>query len=126
MRSPMYVKNVFLAGALFGLTLVVAGVSAQNPPPAPAPAAPAGRGQAAPPQPPRGRGPATFPAQQRPPADPAVAARGKTIYEGYCQMCHAADLRGAAGPNLLRSAAVLNDKEGELIAPVIRGSLAPR
>jgi cytochrome c oxidase cbb3-type subunit 3 len=120
----MYAKNGILAGALLGLTLVVAGVSAQNPAPA---APPAGRGQAAPPpQAPRGRGPATFPAQQRPAADPAVAARGKAIYEANCQMCHAADLRGAAGPNLLRSGPVLNDKEGEIIAPIIRGSLAPR
>jgi cytochrome c oxidase cbb3-type subunit 3 len=121
----MHRTHVFLGGALLALTLVVATVGAQTPAPA---APPAGRGQGAapPPQAPRGRGPATFPAQQRPPADPAVAARGKMIYEGNCQMCHAPDLRGAAGPNLLRSGNVLADKGGDLLAPIIRGSLAPR
>src|SRR5262249_6342033 len=36
---------------------------------------------------------------------------------------HAADLRGATGPNLLRAQAVLSDQTGELMAPIIRGSL---
>jgi cytochrome c oxidase cbb3-type subunit 3 len=52
-----------------------------------------------------------------------VAARGKALYEANCQMCHAADLRGATAPNLLRSQSVLADQEGELLAPVIHGSL---
>jgi cytochrome c oxidase cbb3-type subunit 3 len=90
--------------------------------PAPAaPQAPAGRGQA-----PGGRGRAggraVFPAQQRPLADPAVVARGKTIYEINCRSCHGPDLRGGdmGGPNLLRSQLVLNDQHGELILPVVR------
>jgi cytochrome c oxidase cbb3-type subunit III len=116
----MKVTSGPLAVLFVGLALVVADVGAQNaPPPAAAPAAPAGRGQGRG----RGRGPATFPAQQREPADPAVASRGKALYEMHCQTCHAADLRGATGPNLLRSQSVLSDHEGELIEPVVHGSL---
>lgn len=91
----------------------------QTPAPQTPPAAPAGgRGQ--------GRG-ATFPAQQRVPGDPAVVARGKTLYEINCRACHGADLRGGdiGGPNLLRSQLVLNDQHGELILPVVRNGRMP-
>jgi cytochrome c oxidase cbb3-type subunit III len=69
----------------------------------------------------QGRG-AVFPAQQRPPGDPAVIARGKTIYSTTCSACHGVDLRGGqlGGPNLLRSQLALNDQDGELIVPVIQ------
>ena len=65
---------------------------------------------------------ATFPAQQRPPGDPALIARGRNIYDISCRSCHGADLRGGdlGGPNLLRSQLVLNDQQGELMRPVIR------
>jgi cytochrome c oxidase cbb3-type subunit 3 len=90
--------------------------------------APAGRGGAAPdPAAPAGgqrggRGPATFPAQQRPPGDPALIAKGRGIYSVSCSACHGNDLRGGqlGGPNLLRSQLVLNDQDGELIQPVIQ------
>lgn len=112
----MLAKNGLMAAAFLGLTIVV-GVAAQDaPPPAPAPPA-GGAGQG------RGRSLATFPAQQRPPGDPAVVARGKTLYEMNCQVCHGADLRGATGPNLLRSQVLLSDLSGELIEPVVHGSL---
>src|SRR3990170_7460184 len=64
-------------------------------------------------------GVASFPAQQRDPADPAVVARGRAIYDTECRRCHGADLRGGeqGGSNLLRVPAVLNDREGELIQP---------
>ena len=70
----------------------------------------------------RGRGQATFPAQQRPPGDPAMIARGQQIYGVTCRACHGADLRGGdmGGPNLLRSQLVLNDQHGELIQPVVK------
>jgi cytochrome c oxidase cbb3-type subunit 3 len=73
----------------------------------------------------RGRGPATFPAQQRPPGDSALIARGRALYDVNCRSCHGADLRGGdmGGPNLLRSQIALNDQKGELILPVIKGSL---
>src|SRR5215468_4004730 len=68
-----------------------------------------------------GRGPETFPAQQRAPADSAVIERGKTLFSIHCSGCHGPDLRGDEGPNLLRSQLVLNDQHGELIRPVIYG-----
>ena len=37
---------------------------------------------------------ASFPAQQRPLGDAAMIARGKTLYEIHCRLCHGADLRG--------------------------------
>jgi cytochrome c oxidase cbb3-type subunit 3 len=121
MKPRIQAKNVLLGAAFLGLTLIVAHVAAQDAAPAP-PAAPPN----APEQGQRrgGAARATFPAQQRPPGDPAVVARGKALYEMHCQSCHAADLRGATGPNLLRSQTVLSDRDGELIAPVIHGSLA--
>jgi cytochrome c oxidase cbb3-type subunit 3 len=66
--------------------------------------------------------PGTFPAMQRPKADPEVVERGKAIFGVQCVACHGADARGGQlnGPNLLRSQLVLADKNGELIAPVIR------
>ena len=90
----------------------------------PVPAAPgaqgnrggAGRGAAA---------PTNFPAQQRPAGDPAIVARGNTLYGIHCRSCHGADLRGGeqGGINLLRSQLVLNDQNGELIFPVVRDGL---
>jgi cytochrome c oxidase cbb3-type subunit 3 len=111
----MHLRNAVVGGAFLGLTLVIGRVSAQNAAPQ-APPAPPAQGQ-------RGNSRATFPAQQRPPGDPATVARGKALYEMNCQSCHAADLRGASGPNLLRSQTVLSDHEGELLEPVVHGSL---
>jgi cytochrome c oxidase cbb3-type subunit III len=69
--------------------------------------------------------PTNFPAQQRPPGDPALVTRGNTLYGINCRSCHGADLRGGeqGGPNLLRSALVLNDKSGESIFPVVRDGI---
>lgn len=69
-------------------------------------------------------GVASFPAQQRDPADPALVARGRAVYDTECRRCHGADLRGGeqGGSNLLRVPAVLNDREGELLQPIIQGS----
>ena len=68
------------------------------------------------------QGPARFPAHQRPPVDPAVLERGRGVYVGSCGACHGVDARGGqlGGPNLLRSQLVLNDQDGELIAPVVK------
>src|SRR4249919_3812196 len=105
------------ASALMLASLAVQ-IAAQGPPPA-APA-PAGQPPAAQAPAGRGRGPATFPAQQRPPGDPAMIARGQQIYAATCRACHGPDLRGGdmGGPNLLRSQRVLNEQNGELIEPV--------
>ena len=114
-----------LAAAGLGAAMfVVARAESQTPQPPPAPVQqppvqqpPAGRGQ-------RGGGaPQGFPAQQRPPGDPAVIAKGKTQYELICAACHGRDLRGGdmGGPNLLRSLLVLGEvTPGEAIGPVIK------
>jgi cytochrome c oxidase cbb3-type subunit 3 len=103
-------KNTLAAAAVILMTSVAMKLAAQGPPPA-------GQGQGG-----RGRGFATFPAQQRPPGDPALIARGKTLFEVNCRLCHGADLRGGdqGGVNLLRSNLVLTDQNGELILPVVK------
>ena len=117
MRSTL---SLAAAGCLLLGTIAVRAGEQGGPPPTPPP----GGGQAPPAAPGRqgggGRG-ATFPAQQRPPGDPALIAKGATIYGIHCRACHGVDLRGGdiGGPNLLRSQLALNDQEGELIGPVI-------
>jgi cytochrome c oxidase cbb3-type subunit III len=125
------VAHAITAAGLVASMFVVARADAQNPaaqPPPPQPATPtpqqppAGRGQG------RGPRPESFPAQQRPPGDPAVIARGKTLFEATCAFCHGKDLRGGenGGPNLLRSEVTLTDKAGEMIAPIVRGARADK
>ncbi len=116
-------RNSLAFAAILCVTCIAGRPAAQGQPPAPAPAPQ----QAPPAQPPaqggRGRGQATFPAQQRTLADPAIIARGKTLFEINCRLCHGADLRGGdmGGVNLLRSNLVLTDQHGELILPVVKG-----
>ena len=113
-------RTLLATGAYLFVACVAVKLAAQGAPPAPPPA-PAGAQQPAAPQG-RGRGAATFPAQQRPPGDPVLIKKGNGIYDVYCRACHGADLRGGdqGGPNLLRSQVVLNDQSGELILPVVR------
>jgi cytochrome c oxidase cbb3-type subunit 3 len=126
--------HAMAATGLVASMLVVTRADSQTPPPQPAPAQPPPAGTPPPQggQPPGGRGraagPGTFPAQQRPPGDPAVVARGKTLYEATCAFCHGRDLRGGenGGPNLLRSEVTLTDKAGEQILPIVRGSRAEK
>lgn len=123
MRPRIGFAAAFLVPACIAVGLA-AQVAPQTPPPQGGPPAPAGgRGQG------RGQGRgATFPAQQREVADPAIIARGKTLYEINCRACHGADLRGGdiGGPNLLRSQLVLNDQHGELMLPVVKnGRMTP-
>ena len=68
----------------------------------------------------QGRGFVAYP--QRPPADPASVERGKALYGINCTFCHGAEVRGGdgGGPNLLRSTTVLEDRNGELLAPLIK------
>ena len=116
-------RNSLAFAAILFVTCIAGRLAAQGQPPAPAPTPQ----QAPPAQPPaqggRGRGQATFPAQQRTLADPAIIARGKTLFEINCRLCHGADLRGGdmGGVNLLRSNLVLTDQHGELILPVVKG-----
>jgi cytochrome c oxidase cbb3-type subunit III len=47
--------------------------------------------------------------------------RGRAAYGVNCNFCHGSDARGGeGGPNLLRSQLVLDDQNGELIAPVVQ------
>lgn len=102
----MRVINAVLSAAIVCCALAFLAV-AQTPPPAPSIPPPAAA------QPP------AFP--PHPPADPAVVARGKALYGVNCNFCHGSDARGGeGGPNLLRSALVLNDQKGELILPVVQ------
>jgi cytochrome c oxidase cbb3-type subunit 3 len=131
MMQPKYRTMTAAFLLLWGVTFTRAQTAQQPAAPAPAPPAQAPPAQA-PQQPPAGRGrgaqPGTFPAQQRSPGDPALIERGRGVYSATCASCHGVDLRGGqlGGPNLLRSLVVLNDKEGELISPIIKGSRAER
>lgn len=118
--------------ALLCLILAVTLRAAPQGPPPPTPP-PGGQAQAPPVQGGRGAGGQAgrgFPAQQKPLADPAVIARGKTLYEINCRACHGGDLRGGdiGGPNLLRSQIALNDNDGESIGEIVRtgrGNMVP-
>lgn len=87
-----------------------------------------------PPQPPSGGGrrgtvitsPRTaYP--DRPKGDPAAIARGRALYRVNCAFCHGADTRGGdSGPSLLRSSVVLDDQQGERIAPVVQNGRTDR
>ena len=112
------------ATAVATAALVVSTLYAQAPPPQapPAQAPPAAPAQG------RGRGPGVFPAQQRPPGDPAVVARGKALFGVTCALCHGQDLRGGQlnGPNLLRSQLVLSDTDNTSIVRVIHSGRPER
>jgi len=72
----------------------------------------------------RGAPPPAFP--KRSPADPAALERGKALYSTNCQFCHGADTRGGdAGPSLLRSQLVQDDRGGELVATVLASGRPP-
>jgi len=77
-----------------------------------------------------GRGAITSPRNaypDRPPDDPESVARGKALYGVNCQFCHGADIRGGdSGPSLLRSGPVLDDRHGELIAPILQSGRPDR
>ena len=118
-RTSLVAASALMLASL-AVQIAAQGAAQPQPPAQGAPAAPAGQGP--PGQPGRGRGQATFPAQQRPAGDPAMIARGQQIYGATCRACHGPDLRGGdmGGPNLLRSQLVLNDQNGELIEPVVK------
>jgi cytochrome c oxidase cbb3-type subunit III len=52
--------------------------------------------------------------------DAKMAAEGAKIFGPNCGFCHGADARGGSGPDLLRSAVVLHDNQGEVIEPTVR------
>ena len=105
-RSRTRIVTVLAAGVVL---LAATWIQAQAPP-----TRGGGAGQA--------RATAADPYPQRPPADPAVVARGRALFTAQCGACHGADARGGenGGPNLLRSQLVLSDQNGEAIAEVVR------
>lgn len=110
--------GVFSLTAGWLLTFGAAQASAQQP----APASAEHGGQ----QPPAGFGRAPdYPT--RPVASKEVLDHGKATFSVSCAFCHGSDAGGGSvGPNLLRSESVLQDKRGEIIAPIIHGSRVER
>ena len=53
-------------------------------------------------------------------ANAANQSAGKALFQQNCGFCHGPDARGASGPDLIRSALVSHDANGNLIGPVIR------
>jgi cytochrome c oxidase cbb3-type subunit 3 len=110
-RRARHRRNRVRATACGALLVLAAATGHAQPPPG---GGRGGRGAASPPQ--RRQ---DYPV--RPPGDPAAIERGKGLYGVNCQFCHGADTRGGdGGPSLLRSALVLADDHGELMAPVVR------
>jgi cytochrome c oxidase cbb3-type subunit 3 len=113
----MHVLALRVACGLFAAALFTAIADAQ----APAQEGRQGGRGAEPPASGQGRGGfVAYP--PRAPGDPAAIERGRATYGVNCVFCHGTDARGGdgGGPNLLRSSAVLDDQNGELIAPIIR------
>lgn len=50
----------------------------------------------------------------------AAISAGKAQFQQTCGFCHGPDGRGASGPDLIRSALVSHDVNGNLIGPVVR------
>jgi cytochrome c oxidase cbb3-type subunit III len=52
--------------------------------------------------------------------DTATAERGRVQFQSNCGFCHGNDARGSRAPDLIRSAILSHDENGNLITPVIR------
>lgn len=111
-RRARRVRRVWLISAASAFSALIVVVGAQPP---------QGRG---------GRGQITSPRNaypDRPAGDPAAIERGRALYSVNCAFCHGADTRGGdSGPSLLRSGVVLDDRHGELIAPVVKSGRPDR
>ena len=56
--------------------------------------------------------------------DPQSVLRGKTEFKSSCGFCHGEDATGSRAPDLIRSAIVSHDVNGNLIGPVIHNGRA--
>jgi cytochrome c oxidase cbb3-type subunit 3 len=123
--KTVHIRSMMVTGAMLGWMAAVAHGVGQTPPGGVSPAGPRPGAPATTPQAPRVR-PEAYP--QREPDDPAVVARGKTLYSVTCGFCHGSDARGGEnnGPNLLRSEVVLMDQHGEKIAPIVQNGRPDR
>ena len=54
-------------------------------------------------------------------ADPEVVAQGETVFSGACVSCHAADLTGGIGPNLIDEETIYGNGPMEILASVRDG-----
>ncbi len=60
-------------------------------------------------------------AQTKPPLfDPAAVEHGRTQFKSSCGFCHGDDATGNRAPDLIRSALLSHDVNGNMIGPVIR------
>jgi len=58
---------------------------------------------------------------EKPTVDPAAADRGRRIWASGCITCHGTQARGTDdGPNLVRSAIVLHDRNGSELGPFLK------
>ncbi|HEV2425832.1 MAG TPA: c-type cytochrome [Terriglobia bacterium] len=64
-------------------------------------------------------GPAAASAQAQPPPDASQVQHGSRQFQQSCAFCHGPDATGGRGPDLIRSALVAHDVNGNLIGPVI-------
>jgi cytochrome c oxidase cbb3-type subunit III len=69
--------------------------------------------------------------QERPQAparnvDTAAIDRGRDIFRANCGFCHGIDDRGAQGPDLARSLAVLNDDQGKELGNFLKAGVPER
>jgi cytochrome c oxidase cbb3-type subunit 3 len=64
---------------------------------------------------------AQYPVYPKKPTPEQLASqqRGETLYKQNCAVCHAENLTGGRGPDLIRSALVRRDKDADLIGPVV-------
>jgi cytochrome c oxidase cbb3-type subunit 3 len=54
--------------------------------------------------------------------DAATLERGKTAFVAQCGFCHGSNAKGGeSGPDLIRSVQVIDDENGNLIGPIVRG-----
>src|SRR6266478_152362 len=58
--------------------------------------------------------------------DPKAVERGRELFQQACGFCHGTDASGARGPDLIRSAMVNHDEDGNLIGPVIKNGRAEK
>ncbi|MGA8028253.1 MAG: c-type cytochrome [Bryobacteraceae bacterium] len=52
--------------------------------------------------------------------DAATVERGRALFKSTCGFCHGNDATGSRGPDLVRSAILNHDDQGNLLGPVIR------
>jgi len=57
---------------------------------------------------------------QQPKFDEAAVQRGQSQFKSSCGFCHGEDATGNRGPDLIRSASLSHDTNGDVLAPIVR------